>query len=207
MRYMVSGPGRKTAGRPLSQHYGLGSGAVSEQTKQQMVALLPRLRRFAYALSGTRDEADDLVQAACERALSRLDQWQAGTRLDSWMFRIIQNAWIDRTRAARVRGAPYDPDDLVHLPGVDGRRVTEAALTLDAVRRRIGELPEEQRIALALVTVDGMSYQQAADVLQVPIGTVTSRLSRARKRLAEELSEEIHHDRNAGAGRKGEIVS
>ena len=180
---------------------------MSEQTKHQIVALLPRLRRFAYALSGTRDEADDLVQAACERALSRLDQWQPGTRLDSWMFRIIQTTWIDRTRATRVRGYPYDPDDLVHLPGEDGRRVTEASLTLDAVRRRIAELPEEQRIVLALVTVDGMSYQQAADVLGVPIGTVTSRLSRARKRLADDLSDEFHDDRGNGTGRVGEIVS
>ena len=199
----MTGIGNKGAPLTVVSSLGAGVGSVSEHTKQQMVALLPRLRRFALALCGSMDEADDLVQAACERALSRLDQWQPGTRLDSWMFRIVQTTWIDRTRATRVRGAPVDPDDLVHLQGEDGRRTTEAALTLDTVRRRVAALPEEQRVVLVLVTVDGLSYRQAADVLGVPIGTVTSRLARARCRLAEDLDLEPA----GGTGRERGYVS
>ncbi|MGF1639985.1 MAG: RNA polymerase sigma factor [Rhodospirillales bacterium] len=160
---------------------------MSDDVKGQLVALLPRLRRFAYGLTGSVDEGDDLVQAACVRALSSLDQWQPGTRLDSWMFRIIQNLRIDGFRARRTRGEQVDPDVLADLAGEDGRRTTEAALTLDRVRRIVGELPEDQRTVLMLVAVDGLSYQEAAAVLDVPIGTVTSRLARARQRIGARL--------------------
>jgi RNA polymerase sigma-70 factor (ECF subfamily) len=160
---------------------------MSEQIKSQLVALLPRLRRFAYTLTGSVDEGDDVVQSALERALGRLDQWQEGTRLDSWMFRIIQNISIDRKRARRVRGESEDPDLLAAVPGDDGRRTTEGVLTLEAVRRIVAELPEEQRTVLALVAIEGLSYREAADTLGVPMGTVTSRLARARQRIALRL--------------------
>lgn len=160
-----------------------GKEAVSLETRQQMVALLPRLRRFAYGLTGSIDEGDDLVQAACERALGRLDQWQRGTRLDSWMFRIVQTIWIDRTRAKKVRGHPVALEHAAHLAGVDGVRAAESRLTLDRVRRAIAELPEDQRLVLAMISVDGCSYKETAEALGLPIGTVTSRLARARKRL------------------------
>jgi RNA polymerase sigma-70 factor (ECF subfamily) len=71
-----------------------------------MVELVPRLRRFAYVLAGSKDDGDDLVQAACERALARLDQFEPGTRLDSWMFRIVQTIWLDRGRRRRTTGPP-----------------------------------------------------------------------------------------------------
>ena len=83
---------------------------VTDQLRHQIVAHLPRLRRFALALAGDADSADDLVQETCTRALSRLDQWQHGTRLDSWMFRIAQNIWIDRVRARKIRGVVVDFD-------------------------------------------------------------------------------------------------
>lgn len=158
---------------------------MSEDVKQQMVAILPRLRRFGYALTGNIDDGDDLVQAACERALGRLHQWRRGTRLDSWMYRIMQNLWIDQMRARKVRGQPEDPAILDSLPGTDGRRVTEATLMLEAVRQAVGQLPEEQRVVFALVAVDGYSYSEAAEVLDVPKGTIMSRLWRARQRVAE----------------------
>jgi RNA polymerase sigma-70 factor (ECF subfamily) len=148
-----------------------------------LVALLPRLRRFAYGLCGSKDEGDDLVQAACERALSRLDQWQEGTRLDSWMFRVVQTIWIDRIRAQKVRGIVSDITDADHLVGDDGTRSTEARLTLNTVREAIADLPEDQRIVLVMVSVDGRSYKETAEALDLPIGTVTSRLARARLRL------------------------
>jgi RNA polymerase sigma-70 factor (ECF subfamily) len=152
-----------------------------------MVALLPRLRRFAYALTKSVDEGDDVVQAACERALRSLDQFQEGTRLDSWMFRIVQNIWIDRMRAQQLRGTVAEPEALDHTAGDDGVRTTEAILTLQEVRRIVAELPEDQQAVLALISIDGMSYKQAAETLQLPIGTVTSRLARARRGIVERL--------------------
>ncbi len=147
--------------------------------------MLPRLRRFAYALTGSRDLGDDLVQAACERALARLNQWQPGTRLDSWMFRIMQTIWIDQMRAKKVRGHIADLDAANDIAGADGEQAMEARLTLKRVRGAVQELPEEQRLVLTLVSIDGRSYKEAAELLDVPVGTITSRLARARKRLYE----------------------
>jgi RNA polymerase sigma-70 factor, ECF subfamily len=147
-----------------------------------MVALLPRLRRFAFGLTGSRDEADDLVQAACERALSRLHQWQPGTRLDSWLYRIAQTLWIDQLRVRKNRGDPVEPEVLDRLPASGGRSA-EGEHMLARVSAAMDRLPEEQRLVLVLVSVEGLSYQEAAEVLEVPVGTVMSRLARARKRL------------------------
>jgi RNA polymerase sigma-70 factor (ECF subfamily) len=148
-----------------------------------MVALLPRLRRFAYALTGSLDEGDDVVQSACERALSRLHQWQPGTRLDSWMFRIVQTTWIDRVRARRVRAEDADPLLLERQPANDHGPEVEHRLLLARTRAAMAHLPEDQRSVLALVSVDGLSYREAAEALGVPIGTVMSRLARGRARL------------------------
>ena len=158
---------------------------MSHDPRQEMIALLPRLRRFARALTGSHDEGDDLVQAACERALARLDQWQPGTRLDSWMYRIAQTIWIDRHRAAKARGQTVELETVSNLVGRDGRRDVEVRLMLGAISRAMSELPEEQRGVLVLVSVEGLSYREAAEVLAVPIGTVMSRLARARQRLHE----------------------
>lgn len=162
---------------------------MSEELPQQLVALLPRLRRFAYSLTGSKDEGDDIVQSACVRALSRVHQWQPGTRLDSWMFRIIQTTWIDRLRAKRVRGEDHDQDVVETLVGDDGRRLTESRIMLARVRKAIGHLPDDQRSVLVLVAVDGLSYREASDILDIPLGTVMSRLARARRRLHELLNE------------------
>lgn len=152
---------------------------------EDLIALLPRLRRFARALARNDDEADDLVQSACERALRNRDSFVPGTRLDSWMCRIVQNLWIDRCRSAAARAETVEIDDALDLPGSDGRAVTLSRLALAEVRRRVRELPEEQRLVLALVTLEGLSYREAAERLAVPIGTVMSRLSRARRRLMD----------------------
>ena len=148
-----------------------------------MIALLPRLRRFALGLTGRPDDADDLVQAACERALSRLHQWQPGTRLDSWMYRIVQTTFIDEMRKRKVRGVPVDLEAAGDVSGADGRSTVDARLTLASVRRAITQLPEEQRAVLLLVTVEGLSYRDAAESLGIPQGTLMSRLARARLRL------------------------
>jgi RNA polymerase sigma-70 factor (ECF subfamily) len=160
--------------------------------RAEMLALLPRLRRFARGLTGTIDQADDLVQSACERAITRIDQWTPGTRLDSWMFRIVQNLWLDERRAAKVRTGEgrLDAHEAAEPElSVDGVRRMEAHMTYDAVRRAIVKLPEEQRAVLMLVCVEGQSYKDAADTLSIPIGTVMSRLARARLGLARLMGE------------------
>jgi RNA polymerase sigma-70 factor (ECF subfamily) len=151
---------------------------------RQIVALLPRLRRFGAALSGSMEAADDLVQAACERALRAPERFTPGTRLDSWMFRIMQNIWIDQRRAGGRSGrTTSEPEALDALIGEDGRRVTEANLTLDRVWAAMDRLPDDQRAVLVAVCVDGLSYAEAAEMLGVPQGTVMSRLFRARRGL------------------------
>jgi RNA polymerase sigma-70 factor (ECF subfamily) len=165
-----------------------GTEAGSQQAAwQALLALRPRLRRFACGLTGSLEEADDLVQAVYQRAIERHWQWEPGTRLQSWVFKIAHSLWISRKRHAAVRagrGEPIDPDSLV---GVDGERTIQARLTLADVRRLVAGLPAEQRGALMLVAVDGLSYAAAAEVLGVPAGTVASRVARARLALAAAL--------------------
>jgi RNA polymerase sigma-70 factor (ECF subfamily) len=161
-----------------------------ETVRREVVALLPRLRRFALSLTGNATDADDLVQDAVERGLRNLHRWQPGTRLDSWMFRLTQNIWIDAVRARKVRkAASLDTDEAV-VVAVDGARAMEARLAFTATAAAMAKLPEEQRVAVALVLVDGMAYRDAAEVLGVPIGTLTSRLFRARAALAVALGGE-----------------
>ena len=121
------------------------------------------------------------------RALSRVDQWQPGTRLDSWMYRIAQNLWLDRMRARKVRGEQVNVEAAETLAGSDGRDVVESRLTLEAVSAALSYLPSEQRVLIALVCIDGLSYKEAAEITQTPIGTVMSRLARARRELHARL--------------------
>jgi RNA polymerase sigma-70 factor, ECF subfamily len=123
------------------------------------------------------------VQEGCLRAFARLDQWQPGTRLDSWMFRIIHNIWIDQKRASKVRGTVVDLDSAPELMGSDGREVVERRMTLNRVLDAMEKLPQEHRELIALISIEGVSYQEAAAILEIPIGTVTSRLVRARRAL------------------------
>jgi RNA polymerase sigma factor (sigma-70 family) len=148
--------------------------------RDQLAALLPRLRRFGRTLARHREDADDLVQLALERALLRADQWEPGTRLDSWMFRIMQNAWIDETRARERRGQTFVPEDEADTLGA---ATPDAQVEALAVRRAVARLNDEQRTVVGLVLVEGLSYAEAAEVLGLPIGTVTSRLARAREAL------------------------
>jgi len=152
----------------------------------ELVALLPRLRRFALTLTRQPSLADDLVQVACERALAHADQWSPGTRLDAWVFRILRNAWIDHVRHRRTDGLMDDVSDHEHeLVDGDGEDRILNRLTLAEVQRAIAGLPDEQREVLVLVCVEDLAYREAAEVLGVPIGTVMSRLARARRRIIE----------------------
>lgn len=158
---------------------------IGDDIRDQMVQLLPRLRRFATGLTGSVASGDDLVQDTVERALRNLHQWEPGTRLDSWMFRIAKNRFLDIRRSQKRSGiAAMDvPED---APAVvsDGARGTEAHLMLGGVVQALDGLPTEQREALLLVAIEGLSYRDAADILEIPIGTLTSRIARAREALA-----------------------
>ncbi|NGO55205.1 sigma-70 family RNA polymerase sigma factor [Allomesorhizobium camelthorni] len=154
-----------------------------EEIGRQLVAILPNLRRFAISLCRSRDVADDLVQAACERALA--GRFEAGTRFDAWMLRILRNLWIDHIRKQSTAGQQEDIDQRQDIVGASGERDVEARLTLNRVALAVTELPDDQREVMLLVCVEDLSYKAAADVLGIPIGTVMSRLARARKNLAE----------------------
>lgn len=154
---------------------------------RDIVALLPRLRRFAAGLAGSVQEGDDVVQAACLRALERYHQWEPGTRLDSWMFRIIRNLWLDRGKSAWNRLVRSDPDALMEIPDHSLGREIEVRDELACARAAIAALPEAQREVLLLVTVEGLTYEAAAEVLGVPLGTVMSRLARARVAVARQV--------------------
>lgn len=156
-----------------------------------IVALLPRLRGLARTLTRSRDAADDLVQAACEKALRHRESWTPGTRLDAWLFRIMRNHWVDTMRRSRPDMPIDDGGAEMALPAEDGRRVVEARLALAEVRRVADSLPDEQRAVLLLVCVEDLTYREAAEMLDVPIGTVMSRLARARVALVAAMEGDV----------------
>lgn len=151
----------------------------------RLVDLLPRLRRFAIALCRSRETADDLVQDACARALAAEEPMTADMNVEAWMFRILRNLWYDRLRRAKVRGEEIEIGDREDLPGLAAEPEAERRLVLERVARAIDALPDEQREIVLLVCVEDTSYRDAAEILGLPLGTVMSRLARARRKLAE----------------------
>jgi RNA polymerase sigma-70 factor (ECF subfamily) len=160
--------------------------AAPEELRAALVALLPRLRRFARALARDTHDADDLVQIAVERALTRAAQLRPDAPLSSWMFGIVRNAWLDELRARGRRARLFAPAESAEQIGAGSQG---APADLLAVQEALSRLPEEQRAAVALVLIEGLSYKEAAHVMEVPIGTLTSRLARGREALQEMLGE------------------
>jgi RNA polymerase sigma-70 factor (ECF subfamily) len=152
----------------------------ADEVRAQLAELLPRLRRFARVITRDVADADDLVQVAVEKALARAAQWRAGSRLDSWMFGIMKNAWIDEVRARRRHERLHAPEEAGAAIGDSSTAARDIALSVQAAMAR---LPEDQRMAIALVLVEGLSYKDAAESLGIPMGTLTSRLSRGREAL------------------------
>lgn len=152
----------------------------------ELAGLLPRLRRFGRALARDAADADDLVQTALERALKAREQWTPGTRLDSWMLRIMRNCWIDETRSRTRRARTQAPEE-DGLDVGDPAADPEQRAAMRDVDRAMAALPEQQREVIALVLVEGLAYREAADVLDIPIGTLTSRLTRGRQALVQML--------------------
>ena len=145
---------------------------------QRLVDLIPRLRRYARALVGERAGADDLVQDTLERAWTKLHLYRRGTDLRAWLFTVMHNVHVNKLRAAR----PTDPLDDA-MPELAQRAPQADALVVRDLDRAIARLPADQRAVLLLVTLEEMSYEEVARTLGIPIGTVMSRLSRAREKL------------------------
>lgn len=161
--------------------------SVSDAFSDDLIASLPVLRRFALSLCKRADIADDLVQLTAERAFKARDSYDPSTRLDAWLFRILRNAWIDMTRKQSTRGTEIDVVDTPEVISVDGRDVVEAKITLNETEQALEALPEDQRAVLLLVCVEGLSYAEASEALDIPKGTVMSRLARGRAALATQL--------------------
>jgi RNA polymerase sigma-70 factor, ECF subfamily len=165
-------------------------GSAIEDLRDAIITLLPRLRRFARSLARDPHDADDLVQITLERALARADQFRSGSQRDSqlsgWLFGILRNAWVDECRSRKRREPWHAPQELAESVG-DPAAGSEAERL--CVEDALCRLPEEQRLAVSLVLIEGFSYKEAAEIMTVPIGTLTSRLARAREALQGMLSE------------------
>jgi RNA polymerase sigma-70 factor (ECF subfamily) len=162
--------------------------------KRDLIAMLPRLRRFARALTRSVTEADDLVQEACLRALSCADQWDPAQPLDRWVFRIARNLWISEIRKRQVRiGQGQVPAEETHELSTPA--TGEHAVAAAELQDRIAGLPADLSAILLAVSVEGYSYAEAADLFDIPIGTVMSRIHRARKTLAQRIDEDSRASR------------
>lgn len=160
----------------------------TEQWRNEIINLLPRLRRFSFALTTSITDADDLLQATVEKALIKHSKFTPGTDLDKWLFRICKNTWIDEIRGRRVRGPIVDPTDYKSELHLDGEELIINKLRVIEVRNAMKSLQDEQRMILALIIIEGYSYKEVSKLLNIPIGTVMSRQSRARCALIKAMN-------------------
>lgn len=161
--------------------------AISE-VRDGLRGQLTRLWRYGLVLSGRRDTAEDLVQATCLRALERAEQFQPGSRLDKWLFTILHSLWINEIRSRKIREGQGFVDAETSLV-FDGSAAVETHMAAREVIRLVETLPEAQRSALFLAYVEGLAYREVAEVLEIPIGTVMSRLAAGRARIAAILGD------------------
>ncbi len=144
----------------------------------RIVELIPRLRRYARALVSDRARADDLVQDTLERAWNKFHLWRPGSDLRAWLFTVMHNVHVNQVRASRDHAMLDDEGPEMAVAGVQG-----ASLEIRDLERALAVLPPEQREVLLLIALEDMSYVEVATMLDIPIGTVMSRLSRAREKL------------------------
>jgi RNA polymerase sigma-70 factor, ECF subfamily len=163
---------------------GIAMTGLPDEFGDRLIAFLPNLRRFALSLCRSPDLADDLVQLACERAIANAYSFAPDTRFDAWMFRILRNLWIDQLRRDRTAGRKDDISLHEERLAGDAGMAPEHRLMLKDVWDAIARLADDQREVLLLVCVEEFSYREAADILGIPIGTVMSRLARARANIA-----------------------
>ena len=155
----------------------------ADRLRADLPALLPRLWRYGLLLCGSRDGAEDLVQAACLRAIERAHQFRPDSRLDHWLFSILRSIWFNEARSRRIRrgAGVFDASEALTF---DGAELMATNISAAQVLKAVGRLPQAQREAVMLVYVEGCSYREAADLCEVPIGTIMSRLAAARAALA-----------------------
>jgi len=158
---------------------------------------IPRLRRYARALTGDKERADDLVQDTLERALRKRVLWRAGSKIDSWLFSIMHNIFVNQVRSAPARQVSVSLDDMEFEPA--GQASAEGAVHLRDLLSSLGRLSHDQREILLLIGLEDMSYKEVAGVLGLPLGTVMSRLSRAREQLRGLLDGSLRTDAEAPA--------
>jgi RNA polymerase sigma-70 factor, ECF subfamily len=172
-----TGMGRLLAVKPASD--------AADIVREALRGQLARLWRYGLVLSGRRDVAEDLVQATCVRALERAAQFQPGTRIDRWLLSILHSIWLNEVRSRRIRMGQGFVDAETALT-TDGAAIAESQVLANEMVRRVQALPEAQRATVFLAYVEEMTYRETAEILGVPIGTVMSRLSAARAKLADE---------------------
>jgi RNA polymerase sigma-70 factor (ECF subfamily) len=161
------------------------TGKGQEEVRNGLESHLSRLWRYAYVLTRSAQEAEDLAQATCLRAIERADQFIPGTRLDRWLFAIQRSIWLNQVRSERLR----EGEGRVEAEGAlwfDGAREIETNIFASQVLNRLGALPAAQRETALLVYAEGYSYAEAASMLGVPVGTVMSRLAAVRAALAKD---------------------
>ncbi|NEK15983.1 RNA polymerase sigma factor [Rhizobium leguminosarum] len=170
----------------VSKNAGLAEAAIASEAdiRSGLTENLARLWRYGLVLSHQRDVADDLVQATCLRALERADQFIPGTRLDRWLFSILHSIWLNEIRSRRVRQGQGFVDAGETLT-FDGAHDTETHVMAGQVLKQVNALPEAQRTVVFLAYVEGLSYREVAGILDIPIGTVMSRLAAARAKLSD----------------------
>lgn len=149
----------------------------------ELVEVLPNIRRFALSLTGNMADADDLLQSTVERLLTK--GWPESAELVAWCLKVCRNLWIDEVRSRKVRHDASDDPAVIGEQVLEGEQQVHGEMALQEVQSALWELPEAQREVLELVAVEGYSYKEAAAVLEVPIGTVMSRLTRARTALLD----------------------
>ncbi len=157
-------------------------------TASELNDVLPALRRFAFSLTRNEDRADDLVQDTVERALIKSDYFEQGTNLRSWIFTVCRRIFLNQIRKQKTQGVSVEIEDAPQMK-LAAAPSQDMTITCKEMLTALEKLPMRDKVILSLVAVEGMKYDEAATVLDVPVGTVRSRLSRARTRL-KELTEE-----------------
>ena len=160
--------------------------------RREIVAMLPRLRRLSWVIARSDQDSEDLLHLTIERALERRNQWQPDTRLDLWMFRIMKNLWIDevRTRSRWGKLVECMPEGVDLGDNGAGADDLLDAVELSRVKTMVDALPDEQRLAIKLILLGEHSYAEGAALLEIPEGTLTSRLARGRAALLRQYKVE-----------------
>lgn len=177
----------------------------ADKLKNDLLTVLPGLRRFALSLTRNRDQADDLVQETSLRVMQKGIPDDADLR--PWAFRVCKNVWIDHVRRQKVRAQATEAEKQTALGEYDAPAALEGRSELDSVMQIMATLPEDQQIALSLVAIEGMSYREVAQVMGIPMGTVMSRISRARGAIADALASRQERIRGEDQRRRTERLS